>query len=101
MICFGDIVVVKMFSVDGCFNSYCFSSIKHHVEVELKNGMVASYPHKGCNFKLTMHNCAKFLDPKLVETMNNHKKEASIVVLEKVYYTFLRCSALMSRIEVL
>ena len=63
--------------------------------------MVANYPYEGCNFEMIMHNCAKFQDPKLVEIMSNHEKEASIVVLEKVYYTFLRCSALMSRIEVL
>ncbi|XVE59771.1 hypothetical protein DITRI_Ditri05aG0073900 [Diplodiscus trichospermus] len=101
VICFEDIVTAQMFSVDGCFHRYCFSCMKQHVEVKLLNGMVASCPHEGCNSEVTIDSCGKFLDPKLVEIMSNRKKEASIAVSEKVYCAFPRCSALMSKNEVL
>ncbi|XP_007015482.2 PREDICTED: uncharacterized protein LOC18590097 [Theobroma cacao] len=101
VICFEDIDAAQMFSVNGCFHRYCFSCMKQHVEVKLLNGMVASCPHEGCNSEVTIDSCGKFLDPKLVEIMSNRTKEASIAVSEKVYCAFPRCSALMSKNEVL
>ncbi|XWS71331.1 hypothetical protein CRYUN_Cryun03dG0129100 [Craigia yunnanensis] len=101
VICFEDIVAAQMFSVDGCFHRYCCSCMKQHVEVKLLNGMVASCPHEGCNSEVTIDSCGKFLDPNLVEIMSNRKNEASIAVSEKVYCAFPRCSALMSKNEVL
>ncbi|KAK5803669.1 hypothetical protein PVK06_031318 [Gossypium arboreum] len=101
MICFEDIDATQMFTVDGCFHRYCFSCMKQHVEVKLLNSMVASCPHEGCKTEVTIDSCGKFLDPKLVEIMSNRKKEASIAVSEKVYCAFPRCSALMSKSEVL
>ncbi|TYI10220.1 hypothetical protein ES332_A09G128100v1 [Gossypium tomentosum] len=101
MICFEDIDATQMFTVDGCFHRYCFSCMKQHVEVKLLNSMVASCPHEGCKTEVTIDSCGKFLDAKLVEIMSNRKKEASIAVSEKVYCAFPRCSALMSKSEVL
>ncbi|MBA0587678.1 hypothetical protein Gorai_000801 [Gossypium raimondii] len=101
MICFEDTDATQMFTVDGCFHRYCFSCMKQHVEVKLLNAMVASCPREGCNTEVTIDSCGKFLDPKLVEIMSNRKKEASIAVSEKVYCAFPRCSALMSKSEVL
>ncbi|XVF04975.1 hypothetical protein REPUB_Repub05bG0130000 [Reevesia pubescens] len=101
VICFEDIDSAQMFSVDGCFHRYCFSCMKQHLEVKLLNAMVASCPHEGCNSEVTIDSCGKFLDPKLVEIISNRKKEASIAVSEKVYCAFPRCSALMSKNEVL
>ncbi|XP_022730487.1 uncharacterized protein LOC111285345 [Durio zibethinus] len=101
VICFEDIDATQMFSVDGCFHRYCFPCMKQHVEVKLLNAMVASCPHEGCNSEVTIDSCGKFLDPKLVEIISNRKKEASVAASEKVYCAFPRCSALMSKNEVL
>ncbi|KAE8692966.1 pentatricopeptide repeat-containing protein [Hibiscus syriacus] len=101
VICFEDVNATQMFSVDGCFHRYCFSCMKQHVEVKLLNATEASCPHEGCNSEVTIDSCGKFLDPKLVQIMSNRKKEASVPVSEKVYCAFPRCSALMSKSEVL
>ncbi|KAK8601820.1 hypothetical protein V6N13_058504 [Hibiscus sabdariffa] len=101
VICFEDVDTTRMFSVEGCFHRYCFSCMKQHVEVKLLNAMVANCPHEGCNSEVTIDSCGKFLDPKLVKIMIDCKKEASVPVTEKVYCVFPRCSALMSKSEVL
>ncbi|XP_021889788.1 probable E3 ubiquitin-protein ligase rbrA [Carica papaya] len=90
-----------MFSVDGCDHRYCFSCMKQHVEVKFLNGIVATCPHEGCKIEINIDTCGSFLDPKLVEIMGQHMKEASIAATEKVYCPYPRCSALMSKIEVL
>ncbi|GKU93625.1 hypothetical protein SLEP1_g7202 [Rubroshorea leprosula] len=101
VICFEDIDAAQMFTVDGCFHRYCFSCMRQHVEVKLLNGMLAKCPDEGCKSEVSIESCGKFLDPKLVEIMSQRMKEASIAVEEKVYCPFLKCSALMSRQEVL
>ncbi|XVF47117.1 hypothetical protein PTKIN_Ptkin03bG0083300 [Pterospermum kingtungense] len=68
---------------------------------QLLNEMMARYPHEGYNSEVTIHSCEKFLDPKLVEIMSHRNKEAFILVSEKVYCAFSKCSALMSKNEVL
>ncbi|XP_065868791.1 E3 ubiquitin-protein ligase RSL1-like [Euphorbia lathyris] len=100
-ICYNDTNVDQMFSVDGCLHRYCFACMKQHVEVKVLNGMQASCPHEGCKSEVSIDKCGKFLDPKLVEIMSQRKKEASLSVTEKVYCPYTRCSALMSKSEVL
>ncbi|XP_020532679.2 E3 ubiquitin-protein ligase RNF144A [Jatropha curcas] len=75
--------------------------MKQHVEVKLLNGTGAKCPHEGCKSELSIGSCGKFLDPKLVEIMSQKKKEASIAVTDKAYCPYLKCSALMSKREVL
>ncbi|XP_057480771.1 E3 ubiquitin-protein ligase RSL1-like [Actinidia eriantha] len=101
VICVEDRDVSQMFSVDGCLHRYCFSCMKQHVEVKLLHGMVPKCPHEGCNSELEIDSCRKFLTPKLVAIMDQRMKEASIPVTEKVYCPYPKCSALMSKVEVL
>ncbi|XP_021889756.1 uncharacterized protein LOC110808542, partial [Carica papaya] len=101
VICFEDIDVEKMFLVDGCYHRYCFSCMKQHVEVKLLNGIVVTCPHEECKTEINIATCGNFLDPKLVEIMSQRRKEASITATEKVYCPYPRCSALMSKTEVL
>ncbi|KAM4095438.1 hypothetical protein ACJW30_08G030200 [Castanea mollissima] len=101
VICFEDIDVDKIFSVDGCLHRYCFSCMKQHVEVKLLNGMVAKCPHENCKSEVSIDSCGKFLAPNLVEVMSQRIKESSISPTEKVYCPYPRCSALMSKSEVL
>ena len=101
VICSEDTDVNQMFSVDGCLHRYCFSCMKQHVEVKLLHGMVPKCPHEGCKSELVVDNCRKFLTPKSIETMNQRIKEASIPVADKVYCPNPRCSALMSKSDVL
>ncbi|KAJ4979153.1 hypothetical protein NE237_009933 [Protea cynaroides] len=100
-ICLEDSSVEQMFAVDGCLHRYCFSCMKQHVEVKLLLGMVPVCPHEGCRSKLNVDSCRKFLTPKLVETMSQRIMEASIPVTEKIYCPYPKCSALMSKSEVL
>ncbi|WCJ41084.1 RING/U-box superfamily protein [Euphorbia peplus] len=100
-ICYEDTNVDRMFSVDGCLHRYCFGCMKQHVEVKVLNGMEASCPHEGCKSNVSIDKCGNFLDPKLVEIMSQRKKEAALPVSEKVYCPHTRCSALMSKSEVL
>lgn len=102
-ICFEDVRVDHMFSVDGCLHRYCFSCMKQHVEVRLLNGngMQATCPHQGCTSEINIESCGKFLEPKVFEIMSQRIKEASVPVQEKVYCPFSRCSALMSKSELL
>ncbi|PRQ33724.1 putative aminoacyltransferase, E1 ubiquitin-activating enzyme [Rosa chinensis] len=101
VICFEDTDVGRMFSIDGCLHRYCFSCMKQHVEVKLLNGQVAQCPHEGCNSEINIDSCVQFLAPQLVEVMSQRIKESSIPVTEKVYCPKPRCSALMSKKEVL
>lgn len=101
VICLEDTDVNQFFSVDGCQHRYCFSCMKQHVEVKLLLGMVPKCPYEGCNNELLVESCQKFLTNKLVETMQQRKLEASIPVTEKIYCPYPRCSALMSKSEVL
>ena len=101
VICFEDTDVDKIFLVDGCLHRYCFSCMKQHVEVKLLNGMVAKCPHENCKSEVSIDSCGKFLAPNLVEVMSQRIKESSISPTEKVYCPYPRCSALMSKSEVL
>ncbi|XP_059429208.1 E3 ubiquitin-protein ligase RSL1-like [Corylus avellana] len=101
VICFEDTDADKMFSVDGCQHRYCFSCMKQHVEAKFLNGMMAKCPHEGCKSEVNIDSCGKFLAPKLVEVMSQRMKESSIPVTEKVYCPYPRCSALMSKSEIL
>ncbi|KAL0390498.1 UNVERIFIED_CONTAM: hypothetical protein Scaly_0406900 [Sesamum calycinum] len=75
--------------------------MKQHVEVKLLHGMLPTCPHEGCKSKLKIDSCSKFLTPRLIEIMSQRIKEASIPVTEKVYCPYPKCSALMSKSEVL
>ncbi|XP_061359036.1 E3 ubiquitin-protein ligase RSL1 [Gastrolobium bilobum] len=101
VICLEDTDMNQMFSVDGCKHRYCFSCMKQHVEVKLLQGMVPKCPHEGCNHELLVDSCRKFLTHRFVETMQQRKLEASIPATEKIYCPYPRCSALMSKTEVL
>lgn len=101
VICYEDNDVDQMFSVDGCLHRYCLSCMKQHVEVKLLNGMGAKCPHEGCKSEVNIDSCEKFLDPKLIQVMSQRSKESSIPVTEKVYCPYPKCSALMSKSEVL
>ena len=100
-ICFEDTDVDKIFSVDGCLHRYCFSCMKQHVEVKLLNGMVAKCPHENCKSEVNIDSCGKLLASNLVQVMSQRVKESSISPAEKVYCPYPRCSALMSKSEVL
>ncbi|KAL3530612.1 hypothetical protein ACH5RR_009934 [Cinchona calisaya] len=101
VICFEDVSVGQIFSVDGCMHRYCHSCMKQHVEVKMLHGMVPKCPHESCDSELIIDSCSKFLTPKLVEIMKQRKKEASIPVAEKVYCPYPKCSTLMSKSEIL
>lgn len=100
VICLEDSDFESMFSVDVCMHRYCFSCMKQHVEVKLLQGMMPKCPHEGCKSELIVDSCRKFLTPKMIETLKQRIKEASIPVTEKVYCPHPRCSTLMSRREV-
>lgn len=101
VICLEECDFNRMFAVDGCSHRYCSSCMKQHVEVKLLQGLVPKCPHDGCKFDLNVDSCAKFLTPKDMATMRQRIKEASIPVSEKVYCPYPRCSALMTKVEVL
>lgn len=102
-ICFEDICVDQMFSVDGCLHRYCFSCMKQDLEIRLLNGngMQANCPHLGCTSEINIESCGKFLDSRVIDIISQRIKEASMPVLEKVYCPYSRCSALMSKSELL
>lgn len=101
VICLEDTDIAQMFSVDPCLHRYCFSCMKQHVEVKLLHGIVPKCPHEGCKSDLTVSSCSKFLTSKLIEMMTQRIKEASIPAPEKVYCPYPKCSALMSKKEIL
>ncbi|KAI5322223.1 hypothetical protein L3X38_031295 [Prunus dulcis] len=82
---------------------YCddYMLYQYHVEVKFLNGMGAECPHEGCKNEVNIDSCAEFLAPKLVEAISQRIKESSIPVTDKVYCPNPRCSALMSKKEVL
>ncbi|GFP95688.1 probable E3 ubiquitin-protein ligase rbra [Phtheirospermum japonicum] len=100
-ICTEDTNITRIFSVDDCKHRYCFSCMKQHVEVKLLHGLFPTCPHEGCKTELKLDSCCKFLTPRLIEIMRHRIKEASIPVTEKVYCPYPKCSALMSKREVL
>ncbi|KAM3691663.1 hypothetical protein ACJW31_08G030800 [Castanea mollissima] len=81
--------------------TYCFSCMKQHVEVKLLNDMVAKCRHENCKSEVSIDSCGKFLAPNLVEVKSQRIKESSISPTEKVHCPYPRCSALMSKSEVL
>ncbi|XP_016487510.1 E3 ubiquitin-protein ligase RSL1 [Nicotiana tabacum] len=101
VICLEETDIGKIFSVDGCRHRYCVSCMKQHVEVKLLHGMLPKCPHADCNSDLKLSSCSKFLTPKLIDMMKQRIKEASIPVTEKVYCPYPKCSALMSKSDVL
>ncbi|PRQ33730.1 putative transcription factor C2H2 family [Rosa chinensis] len=102
VICYEETDVARMFSIDGCLHRYCISCMKQHVEVRLLNGMVAHCPHEGCKSEVNIDSYENFfLAPKLVEVMNQRIKESSIHVTDRVYCQYPKCSALMSKKEIL
>ncbi|XP_031484778.1 E3 ubiquitin-protein ligase RSL1-like [Nymphaea colorata] len=100
-ICLEDKDILQIFSVDGCSHRFCFSCMQQHVDVKLHQGLLPTCPHLGCKSKLTVENCRKFLSPKLLETLSRRVEEASIPETDKLYCPYEKCSALMSRKEML
>ncbi|KAM6578801.1 hypothetical protein CsatB_030638 [Cannabis sativa] len=100
-ICMEDKDVAEMFSVDGCLHRYCFTCMKQHVEAKLHDGRVAKCPHAECNSVVAIDSCEKFLPPELVKVMDQRMKESAIPTTQKVYCPDPKCSALMSKNEVL
>lgn len=101
VICLEETNISQIFSIDDCKHRYCFSCMKQHVEVKLLHGLLPNCPHEGCKTELKMDSCSKFLTPRLLDIMGQRLKEASIPATEKVYCPFPKCSALMSKKEVL
>ncbi|KAI3822471.1 hypothetical protein L1987_10061 [Smallanthus sonchifolius] len=101
VICLDDKSIDQFFSIEGCTHRYCYSCVKQHVEVKLLNGVLPLCPHEGCANELRFESCEKFLTPKFTEMMRQRLKEDSVPVTEKVYCPYPKCSALMSRTDVL
>ncbi|RXI04695.1 hypothetical protein DVH24_038969 [Malus domestica] len=101
LICFEDNDVARMLSIGTCQHKYCLPCLKHHVEINLQNGIVAQCPHKDCKCEVNVDSCKTFLSSELANVLIERIKESSIPVTEKVYCPFPRCSALMSKQEVL
>ncbi|XP_076959725.1 uncharacterized protein LOC143635891 [Bidens hawaiensis] len=101
VICLDDKSIDQFFAVEGCTHRYCYSCVKQQVEVKLLNGVLPKCPHEGCENELRFESCEKFLNPKFTEMMRERLKEDSIPVTEKVYCPYPKCSALMSKTEVL
>ncbi|XP_058110198.1 E3 ubiquitin-protein ligase RSL1-like [Magnolia sinica] len=100
-ICLEDTDASQIFIVDGCLHRYCFTCMKQHVEVKLLHGLLPGCPHDGCNTKLVADSSRKFLPPRLVEIMTQRLKEASIPEADRLYCPYPKCSALMSRSEMM
>lgn len=100
-ICYEDRELDQMFPVDGCLHRYCFSCMKKHVEVKFLGGSEAKCPHEGCESTVSFESCDKLLPPNVIEIIQQRFKESSIPFSEKVYCPQPRCSALMSKTEVL
>uniref|UniRef100_A0A7N0VB44 RBR-type E3 ubiquitin transferase n=1 Tax=Kalanchoe fedtschenkoi TaxID=63787 RepID=A0A7N0VB44_KALFE len=101
VICMEDKAVSNMFMIDGCLHRYCFSCMKQHVEVKLLNGKIAQCPHENCNSEVPLESCKSLLEPKFVDIVIQRLKEAALPPTEKVYCPYPRCSALMSKKEVM
>ncbi|PON35097.1 E3 ubiquitin ligase RBR family [Trema orientale] len=101
VICMEDTDVSQIFSAKVCLHRYCFSCMKQHVEVKLREAQIPKCPHEGCKTELDIDSCENFLTPKLLELMSQRIKEAATPVTERVYCPNPRCSFLMSKTEVL
>eukprot|EP01018_Ginkgo_biloba_P015843 Gb_28418 [translate_table: standard] len=99
-ICMEDNDVSQMFEVITCLHRYCVSCMAQHVEVKLRHGNVPACPHEGCNTKLTVDSCKKFLSPKWIDVMTKRLEEALIPESDKVYCPYSNCSALMSKVGI-
>lgn len=100
-ICLEDTNINQIYSIDNCMHRYCFSCMKQHVEVKLLHGIFPTCPHDGCKIQLNIDSCSKFLTPRLIEIMSHRIEEASMPLAERVYCPYPKCSALMSKREVL
>ncbi|KAA0035309.1 E3 ubiquitin-protein ligase dbl4-like [Cucumis melo var. makuwa] len=100
-ICYEDRELDQMFTIDGCLHRYCFSCMRKHVEVKFLGGSVAKCPHEGCESIVRVESCDKLLPPNVIEIIQQRLKESSIPFSDKVYCPQPRCSALMSKTEVL
>ncbi|KAJ8637018.1 hypothetical protein MRB53_011285 [Persea americana] len=100
-ICLEDNDVSQIFVVDGCLHRYCFSCMKQHVEVKLLQGVLPGCPKDGCPTKLNVDSSRKFLPSRLIEIMAQRIKEASIPEIDRLYCPFPKCSALMSKREMM
>ncbi|KAK8950473.1 hypothetical protein KSP40_PGU006457 [Platanthera guangdongensis] len=89
----------QMFSILGCGHRFCFSCMRQHVEVKLRQGMLPGCPHLGCCIILDVESCRTFVAARVLEIMYQRIKESSIPPNEKVYCPYPRCSALMSTSE--
>jgi len=96
IICSEDIDVTQMHEIMTCLHRFCFSCMAQHVEVKLTHGCVPSCPHEGCNTKLTVDGCMKFLSSKWVEVWTKRLEEAAIPESNKLYCPHPNCSALMT-----
>lgn len=100
-ICYEDRELDQMFTIDDCLHRYCFSCTRKHVEVKFLGGSVAKCPHEGCESVVKVESCDKLLPPNVIEIIQQRLKESSIPFSDKVYCPQPRCSALMSKTEVL
>uniref|UniRef100_A0A803PWK0 RBR-type E3 ubiquitin transferase n=1 Tax=Cannabis sativa TaxID=3483 RepID=A0A803PWK0_CANSA len=100
VICMEDTDVNQMFSVKNCLHRYCFSCMKQHVEVKLREAQMPKCPHLGCKTEIDSESCEDFLTPKLFELLRQHIKEAATPVTERVYCPNKWCSFLMTKSEV-
>ncbi|GFZ17931.1 zinc finger (C3HC4-type RING finger) family protein [Actinidia rufa] len=75
--------------------------VSQHVEVKLLQGMLPKCPYDGCKTELKIENCKVFLTSELCDIMSHRIKESSIPASDKIYCPYSRCSALMSKAEVL
>ncbi|KAG7035460.1 putative E3 ubiquitin-protein ligase ARI9, partial [Cucurbita argyrosperma subsp. argyrosperma] len=100
-ICYVDNELDQMYTVNDCLHRYCFSCMKKHVEVKFLDGSEAKCPHEGCKSTVGIENFEKLFPPKVIEIIHQRFKESSIPFSEKVYCPQPRCSALMSKTEVL
>lgn len=100
-ICFEDTHIGGMYSIDHCLHRYCLSCMKKHVEVKFQTGMMSQCPQNDCKSKLSISKCKIFLAAKLIDVMIERIKESSIPSTKKVYCLYPKCSALMSKKEVL
>ncbi|KAL6011086.1 hypothetical protein ACLOJK_001530 [Asimina triloba] len=101
IICLENVESSQVFVGDDCLHRFCFSCMKQHVEVKLLHGVLPGCPHEGCKIKLNAGSCKKFLSPKTADIMTQRLKEASIPEVDRLYCPYPKCSALMSRNEMM
>lgn len=98
-ICLDDADVDQMLLIPGCLHSYCLSCMTKHVQFKLLHGILPKCPDENCKSMLELDSCKRFLAPELFDIMCQRVKEASIPPGEKIYCPYLRCSTLLSKIE--